>query len=110
MLNAVQLRDAGAVLVGEATGGKPNSYGEVRSMSLPATGLQVFYATKFIHATDGESESLEPDIPVAVTADDFFALRDPVLQTILDRGGVKRESVIGGRRRAIRPVSRTCPE
>ena len=47
MMNAQQLRDAGATLVGEPTGGKPNSWGELRSFRLPRSGLQVFYSTKY---------------------------------------------------------------
>lgn len=88
MLNAVELRDAGAVLVGENSGGKPNSFGEVRWLLLPNSGLKFYYSTRFIHAVDGEVSTLEPSIGVGLTSDAFFARRDPVLEAILNRTNV----------------------
>lgn len=111
MLNAIQLRDAGAILVGEDTGGRPNSYGEVKSMLLPASGLNVFYSTKYFHNSDIDTPSVEPSIRVELDSDDFFMRRDPVLQTIMGRSPIATESATSGRRRAVRPsVLRTCPE
>ena len=46
--NAIELRhDLHATLVGEPTGGKPSSYGEVMTITLPSSKLVVRYTTKW---------------------------------------------------------------
>lgn len=112
MLNAIQLRAAGARLAGENTGGKPNSFGEVRSMPLPVSGLTVYYSTRFIHAVDEDVSTLQPDLAVALTSADFFARRDPVLDAILQRTApLPLQAAASSRRRAVSPVApRRCPD
>lgn len=87
MMNALQLRTAlGARLVGQPTGGRPNSYGELRSFRLPRSGLRVFYSTKYFPQLEGEDPpSLEPDEHVAPSSEDLFGGRDPVLEAALAR-------------------------
>jgi hypothetical protein len=87
--NAVELRhEFGAVLVGEPAGGKVNSYGEVRSFTLPNSGLHVQYSTRFFKlSTDGDPWMLEPDIRVPRTLDDALAGRDLVLDAALRHSG-----------------------
>jgi hypothetical protein len=46
MWTADDLRTLGAVLVGGLTGGKPNSYGNVATLQLPNSLLQVGYSTR----------------------------------------------------------------
>ena len=85
MLNAMQLRNRGATLVGEPTGGKPNSYGEVRSFRLPHSGLKVFYSTKYFRMLEPEDPSaVEPDVVVGSTAEEYFSGEDPVLRRALE--------------------------
>ncbi|MCI0341205.1 MAG: S41 family peptidase [Planctomycetales bacterium] len=84
VLNALELRrTTAALLAGEPTGGKPNSYGEVRTFKLPRSGLVVSYSTKFFRRVEGDPESLAPDLPVEMTAADLFAFRDPVLDAVI---------------------------
>jgi len=84
MMNAHQLRAwAGATLIGEPTGGKPNSYGELRSFRLPRSGLQVFYSTKYFRMLADDPPAVEPDVTVKLGAADYFAGRDPVLERAL---------------------------
>lgn len=85
MMNAQQLRhDAGAVLVGQPTGGKPNSYGEVRTFRLPKSGLRVFYSTKhFRMLSDEDPPGVLPDLEVAPTSYDGLTGADPVLEAAL---------------------------
>jgi hypothetical protein len=48
LLNAIDLRQkTNATFVGEATGGKPNHFGEVGNFRLPNSRLQVNYAKRF---------------------------------------------------------------
>jgi hypothetical protein len=71
------------ILVGAPTGGKPNSYGEIKSFSLPNSGLNVYYSTKYFQQVPGDPPSLTPDILIELTAKDYFAGRDPVLESVL---------------------------
>jgi hypothetical protein len=102
MLNAIELKaQAGAVIAGEPSGGKPNSYGEVKSFVLPSSNATVYYSTKWFQNVTGDPESIIPDIPVSLSSSDFFARRDPVLDAI---SGVKTMS---SRRRTV-TFGRTC--
>lgn len=85
MLNAIQLeQQTNASFVGEPTGGKPNSYGEVLSFTLPRSGLTVSYSTKYFTMIPGaDPPSFAPDVDVPLSSADYFAARDPVLEFIL---------------------------
>ena len=84
MMNALVLRrDLGAVLVGEPTGQRPNSFGEVRSFRLPFSGLRVGCSTRRFRLVEGDPPSLEPDVEVPTTFDDLYHGRDPVLERVL---------------------------
>jgi hypothetical protein len=110
MLAALDLRSAGAVLVGEPTGGKPNSYGDQRSFALPSSRVTVFHSTKFFNLVAGDPAALEPDIVVTMTSDDFFARRDPVLEAVLPPAAPRALTAAPLRRRASSPSPvRACP-
>ena len=83
VLNAWTLKGQGVPLAGEATGG-PLTYGEVLTTSLPNTGIQVTYSTKDFRSL-GVPAPLEPDLAVELTAADFLADRDPVLEAVLSK-------------------------
>ena len=86
LLNAINLRQqTHATFVGEATGGKPNHFGEVGSFVLPNSRLRVTYAKKFFSTVQGDPASLFPDTTVELSSADYFAGRDPVLENILSR-------------------------
>jgi C-terminal processing protease CtpA/Prc len=78
---ADDLRKAGAILVGQPTGGKPNHYGQVSTFSLPNSRLRVGYSTRYYRLlTDSDPPSLMPEVPVEPTIDDLRLGRDPVLE------------------------------
>ena len=84
VINAMDLeRRVHARLVGGPTSGKPSAYGEVKLFELPRSQLRVQYSTKLFSNADFPGDALAPDIPVAVTAADWFAGRDPALAAIL---------------------------
>ena len=61
-------------------GSEPNHYGEIKSFTLPNSGLSVYYSTKqFVYIEGDHSSALEPDQVVPLTAADLLAGRDPVL-------------------------------
>lgn len=87
VLNAISLRqDAGAIFVGEPSGGRPNHYGEVRSFRLPNTGRDVSYSTKyFTHyrpADGSDPDALVPDIEAVPSWDAYVQGIDPALRAI----------------------------
>jgi hypothetical protein len=82
--NALELRvGAHARLYGEPTGGKPNSYGEVRLLTLPRSGLRIQYSTEAYRQLDGDPPSLAPDVLVPLTSADYFAGVDAALDRAL---------------------------
>ncbi len=84
MMNAYQLRaEVHARLYGEPTGGKPNSYGELRSFTLPRSGLEVYHSTKYFRPFETDAPAVEPDVRVPLTSADHFAGVDPVLERAL---------------------------
>jgi hypothetical protein len=84
LLAATDLRKAASPLIfGEPTGGKPNSYGEILTFSLPNSGLTVTYSTKYFKTQEQDTPSLPPDVAVTISAADFFGGRDPVLDAVL---------------------------
>jgi hypothetical protein len=69
---------------GEPTGGSPNNYGDAQDIQLPALGVSVFMPTQWVEVVPGDARlSVEPDVPVPLTAADYLAGRDPVLAAAL---------------------------
>ncbi len=87
MMNAISIaQQTNATLIGTPTGGKPNHFGNVRTFKLPFSGLTVQYSTRwFALIPDADPASVIPDVEVAVTSDDYFAGRDPVMERISPR-------------------------
>ncbi len=84
LLNALDLlSQTQAISVGEATGGKPNHYGEVKELTLPNSGLRIGYSTKYFNEIKEDADSLQPMLQVGLSSSDYFAGRDPVLEKIL---------------------------
>ncbi len=80
-LAAMDLRThAHGVLVGEAMGQRPNSYGDIRPLKLPNSGLTAFYCTKFFQLSKQDVPQQEPDVPVLYRAADYFGGKDPAMQ------------------------------
>jgi len=73
-----------AIVAGQTSSQSLNSYGDIRSFKLPNSGLQVWYCTKYFKLAPGR-QLLEPDLPIPLTAQDYFAGRDAVLETVLRR-------------------------
>ena len=90
IINAVELQEMGAVLVGEPTSGSVDHFGSVGSFALPNSGIQVGVSTKYIDlgtlldADTGRGvESLEPDVTVPQTMADTLAGRDTAVEWLL---------------------------
>jgi hypothetical protein len=91
-LNALRLkRETKAILVGEPTGQRPNSYGEVKAMTLPHSKLRVQYSTRYFKTMDGDPPALAPDIQVELSSSDYVSGRDPALEQALSYRGSRIE-------------------
>lgn len=84
-MNALELRrSVNATLMGEPTGERLNTYGEVQIIKLPNSGLNVQYCTNYFRMSkDSDASALEPDVRVPTTLEDVLAGRDPVLEAAL---------------------------
>jgi hypothetical protein len=71
---------------GEPMGGSPNLYGDTRPVALPASGQTLYMAARYWERStpDDTRITIEPDIPVDLSSDDYFAGRDPVLEAIIE--------------------------
>jgi len=74
-------------IVGEPMGGSPNMWGNPRDVELDQSGLVVSVATLFELATtlDDERPTIEPDLSVPLTFQDWSTGRDAALDEILAR-------------------------
>ncbi len=83
--NSLQLQ-TNATLLGEPTGGKPNSYGEVRGFLLPNSGMGVSYSTKLFRLrTADDPPGVMPNRRIPYPWSALDAGRDPVLEAALER-------------------------
>jgi hypothetical protein len=80
---------ASATFVGEASGGKPNHYGDVSSFVLPRSGYRVQHSTKHFRFWPSDEDALEPKLAFPVTWSDYQAGRDPVLEAVIALGATK---------------------
>jgi hypothetical protein len=76
--------ETGAVVVGEPMGGCPTAFGNSEEVSLPSSGIVVSVAgTLEVGVAAGdERPTIEPDIPVALTQEDWGRGSDPALGII----------------------------
>ena len=78
-------RDLNATLVGEPTGGSPNSYGESKSFTLPNSGVNVNYCVKYFSLMDIEEDYIPPDVRVYYNSADYFSGKDPLLDYVMNQ-------------------------
>jgi len=86
LMNAVQLKQrSNATLVGTPTGGSVNHFGEVKTFTLPNSGIPVQYSTKFfVMDKSHQGGSLQPDVFVTPTVEDLLSGVDTVVQTRIE--------------------------
>jgi hypothetical protein len=77
-----------AVFVGEPTGAKPNSHGDESPTVLPYSGLYFLLSSVYWQLSWPRDSRLwiPPDVPVTVSAEDYFANRDLALEVVLKLG------------------------
>jgi C-terminal processing protease CtpA/Prc len=83
--NAMELhKDLAATLVGEPSGGSPDGYGEVATLTLPNSKLVVRFTTKRWGPKGSTTNTtLTPDLPVPFKLAEFIAGHDPALDAAI---------------------------
>jgi len=79
-------RDTRAIVVGEATGGGVETYGDTFPVALPTAGWTVHIAARYHERKKGPGDrrlAVEPDVRVDLTSAQYFAALDPVLARAL---------------------------
>jgi hypothetical protein len=86
MMFALDLeKHTNVIFVGEATGGKPNHYGDSRKLQLPNSGLTI-RASSLYWQYGGPKDfrnELAPHIPIAMSSMDYLQGHDPAMEEIL---------------------------
>ena len=72
-----------ARFVGEPTGGAPSQWGDHAPIPLPSLGVNSGTAIEYVGDPDDTRVATFPQIPVELTAADWFGGRDPVLAAAL---------------------------
>jgi hypothetical protein len=85
VLNAIDLKDTGFIIVGEPTGGKPSSWGEVQNFPLPNSRLSITVSTRFVTRAGHDEISFPPDLAVDFPSSVWRAGGDAYLDAILSR-------------------------
>jgi len=85
-LNRVE-RWTDATFVGEPSSSSPNFVGEENEILLPWSRLRGSLSNRYWQDSDPWDDRpwIEPDLPVALTAGDWFEGVDPVLELVLER-------------------------
>ena len=72
LMNAVELkRGTYATLLGEATSGSVNHYGEVRGFKLPHTKIVIGYSTRYWENWKGYDGPLMPDVSISYSVKNY---------------------------------------
>lgn len=81
--NALELKDIGATLIGEAPAQRPIYTGNVKSFLLPYSRLQIRYTTKWTRLGPGDLYEVKPDLLLQPTPEQYMRGEDPLLDKAL---------------------------
>ena len=85
VINAIDFRQkTNAILIGEETSGTPNHFGEIKTLTLPNSNIQLQYSTKYFRLIESDNNTVQPDIMVSISINDFLAGKDPALDYIFN--------------------------
>jgi len=83
VMNAVDLkRNSTAILIGEATSGNINHYGEVRGFTLPKSKIVIAYSTRYWESWKGKKGPLKPDTDVKYSIKNYVKGKDEALMQV----------------------------
>lgn len=83
VINAINFRQlTNSILVGTPTGGSPNHYGEVRTLTLPRTKMEIYHSTDYFKFIDEDMEAVMPDVPISTKFIDVSNGIDPIYEYV----------------------------
>lgn len=87
IINAIQTKDElGSTLIGSATGGNVNHFGEAKTFELLNHPFVVTYSTEYLELIkDYDKESLHPDVEVIQTLQDYMDGKDTEIEWIINK-------------------------
>lgn len=79
-------RDTKAIFAGEPSSSKPNFVGEENQIVFPWSGAMGSISNRYHESMPGDNRQwIEPQIKIELSSRDYFAGRDPVLDTVTKR-------------------------
>lgn len=85
VLNTYDMKhELNATLVGQPTGQGVNHYGEIKTLILPNSKIEIQYSSKYFKLIKDDSHNISPDIFIEPDIKDIMNGRDPVLDYCLD--------------------------
>ena len=92
VINAMEIREMGGFLAGEATGGSVDHFGSVGTFTLPNSGIRGQLSTKYISLSDYLEcaaglgvAPVQPELAVPQTLEDYLSGRDTAVEALLAR-------------------------
>jgi len=86
IMNAMDFKNmTQAIFVGEETSGKPNSFGEIKLLELPNSGMKIQYSTKYFQNSTRDQKTITPDYLIETSFIDFIKGHDPVYDWIIEQ-------------------------
>lgn len=82
IINTMDFKNSNAIFVGEETAGKPNHFGEVRGFTLPNSGIEISYSTKYFNKYKGDDSTISPDFMVEESFENFMYGIDPIFEFV----------------------------
>lgn len=90
MVNTIDLRRAGAVVLGEPPGQRPNSYQEKGGFRLPHSALEVSVSIRYYRFLDTDVPAFRPDHVLMPTWQAIRSGRDVVLDWVIEQHATPR--------------------
>jgi hypothetical protein len=86
-----------AILMGEATGGSPNQYGDAKGVVLPNSGVKFRVSTQYWNkaGTNDHRQEHKPHLSLPLLSSDYFSGKDRLIKMVLDyseKSSIKKES------------------
>jgi hypothetical protein len=78
----MDFKNSNAIFVGEETAGKPNHFGEVRGFTLPNSGIEISYSTKYFNQYKNDDSTIKPDFMIEESFENFMNGIDPVFEFV----------------------------
>ncbi|MEO0338822.1 MAG: hypothetical protein AAF242_06385 [Bacteroidota bacterium] len=83
VINAMNFRQGtNAILLGAPSGGSPNHYGEVRTLTLPNTKMEIYHSTNYFKYIEEDLEAVVPDEMVPTRFLDIAKGVDPIYEYV----------------------------